>query len=143
MLNRYIASDFNVCTHLPFPRISGPKFKLIVDPKITPLAEHVPTLVPWHFREKFMAWLEAFCRMGVLEEVPANSPVEWMSRMVTPSKKNGDPRPMVDLSDLNKAYKRQTNHTKSLYHLASEVPKNIKKTCFLAWNGCHSLELEK
>ena len=34
-------------------------------------------------------------------------------------------------------------HTKSPYHLASEVPKNMKKTCFDAWNGFHSLELEK
>ena len=68
--------------------------------------------------------------MGVLEEVPANSPVDWMSRMITPPKKNGEPRRKVHLSDLNKACKRQTHHTKSLYHLASEVPRNIKKTCF-------------
>ena len=62
--------------------------------------------------------------------------------MITPSKKNGEPRRTVDLSDLNKACKRQTHHTKSPYHLASEVPKNLKKTCFDARNGFHSLELE-
>ena len=44
--------------------------------------------------------------MGVLEEVPANSPVDWMSRVITPPKKNGEPRRTVDLSDLNKACKR-------------------------------------
>ena len=81
--------------------------------------------------------------MGVLEEVPANSPVDWMSRMITPPKKNGEPRRTVDLSDLNKACKRQTHHAKSPYHLASEVPRNMKKTCFDAWNGYHSVELEK
>ena len=78
--------------------------------------------------------------MGVLEEVPANNPVEWMSRMITPPKKNGDPRRTVDLSDLNKACKRQTHHTKSPYHLASEIPRNVKND---AWNGFHSVELEK
>ena len=88
------------------------------------------------------AGLEADWRLGVLEEVPANTPVEWMSRMITPSKKNGESRPTVDLSDLNKACKRQTHHTKSPYHLASEVPKNMKKTFFDAWNRFHSLELE-
>ena len=56
--------------------------------------------------------------------------------MITPPKKNGEPRRTVDLSDLNKACKRQT------HHLASEVPRNMKKTCFDAWNGFHSVELE-
>ena len=51
--------------------------------------------------------------MGVLEKVPANTPVDWMSRMITPSMKNGEPRHTVDLLDLNKACKRQTHHTKS------------------------------
>ena len=49
------------------------------------------------FREKVKAGLEADCRMGVLEEVPANTPVEWMSRIITPSKKNGELRSMVDI----------------------------------------------
>ena len=40
---------------------------------------NIPAPVPWHFREKVKAGLEADCRMGVLEEVPANSPAEWMS----------------------------------------------------------------
>ena len=48
--------------------------KLIVDPTVSPVAKHVPAPVPWHFREKVKAGLEADCRMGVLEEVPANSP---------------------------------------------------------------------
>ena len=104
--------------------MSGPKLKLIVDSRIPPVAKHVP--VPWHFRDKVNAGLDADCRMGILEEVPANTPVEWMSRMITPLKKNGDPRRTVDLSDRNKAWKRQTHHTKSPYHLALEVPKGMK-----------------
>ena len=143
LLDRYAASAFNVCTHQPLNKMSGPPLKLIVDPTVPPVAKHVPAPVPWRFREKVKAGLEADCRMGVLEEVPANSPVDWMSRMITPPKKNGDPRRTVDLSDLNKACKRQTHHTKSPYHLASEVPKNMKKSCYDAWNGFHSVELEK
>ena len=101
---------------------------MIVDPTVPLVAKHVPSPVSWHFRDKVKAGLEADCRMGVLEEVPANSPVDWMSRMSPPKKKNGVPRQMVDLSDLKKVCKRQTHHTKSPYHLASEVPKNMKKT---------------
>ena len=102
---------------------------------MTPVAKHVPAPVPWHFREKVKAGLKADCRMGVLEEVPANTPVKWMSRMITPAKKNGEPRRTVDLSDLNKECKRQTHHTKSPYHLASEVPKNIRKLALMHGMG--------
>ena len=132
-----------MCTHQKLNKMSGPPLKLIVDPILEPVAKHVPAPVPWHFREKVKAGLEADCRMRVLEEVSANSPVDWMSRMITPPKKNGEPRRTVDLSDLNEACKRQTHHTKSPYHLASEVPKNMKKTCVDTWNGYHSVELEK
>ena len=103
LLDRYTASVFNVCTHQPLPKMSGPKLKLIVDPMVPPVAKHVAAPVPWHLREKVKAGVKADCGMGVVEEVPANTPVEWMSRMITPSKKNGEPRCKVDLSDLNKA----------------------------------------
>ena len=32
--------------------------------------KHVPASVPWHFRDKVKAGLDADCRMGILEEVP-------------------------------------------------------------------------
>ena len=87
--------------------------------------------------------MEADCRIGYLRKLLANVPVDWMSRMITPPKKNGEPRRTVDLSDLNKGCKRQTHHTKSPYHLASEVPRHMKKTCLDTWNGFQSVELEK
>ena len=132
LLDRYAASAFNVCTQQPLPKMSGPKLELIVYMTVTPVVKHVPAPVPWHFREKVKAGLEADCRRGVLEEVP---PVERMSRMITPAKKNGEPRRTVDLSDLNKECKRQTHHTKSPYHLASEVPKNIRKLALMHGMG--------
>ena len=77
--------------------------QLIVDPRVPSDAKHVAAPVPWHFRDKVKTGLDADCRMGVLlEEVPALSPMECMPRMITPSKKSGDPRRTMDLSDLNR-----------------------------------------
>ena len=56
LLDRYAASAFNVCTHQPLPKMSGPKLKLIVDPTVTPVAKHVPALGPWQFRKKVKSW---------------------------------------------------------------------------------------
>ena len=55
--------------HQKLNKMFGPPLKLIVDPSVEPVAKHVPAPVPWHFREKVKAELEADCRMGVLEEV--------------------------------------------------------------------------
>ena len=143
LLDRYAASAFNVCTHQPLTKMSGPPVNLVVDPNIPPVAKHIPAPIPWHFREKVKEGLDADCRMDVIEEVPVNRPADWMSRLVVTPKKDGSPRRTVDLSSLNKACKRQTHHTRSPYHLASDIPRNMKKSCYDAWNGFHSVSLEE
>lgn len=141
LLKRYAGSAFNVCTHQKLNKMTGPPLELKVDPTVTPVARHVPAPIPWHFKEQVKAGLEADTRMGVIEEVPANTSVSWMSRMVITPKKNGTPRRTVDYFQLNKACKRQTHHTRSPYHLATDIPKNVKKSCYDAWNGFHSVPL--
>ena len=81
--------------------------------------------------------------MGVLVKVPPNTPVEWLHRMVITPKKDGSPRWTIDLSPLNKAFKRHTHRTRSLYHLATIIPKNVKKTTLDTWNGFHSVSLNE
>ena len=55
--------------------------------------------------------------MGIIEKVPVNTHTHWLSRMVCVPKQNGEPRRTVDFKDLNKASKRQTEHTKSPFRL--------------------------
>ena len=143
LLDRYASSTFNVCTHQPLNKMTGPPLRFQVDPNVTPVAKHIPAPVPWHWREQVKEGLDADCRMGVVEKVPPNAKADWMARMVLTAKKDGSPRRTVDFSGLNKACKRQTHHTRSPYHLACDIPKNVKKSCYDAWNGYHSVPLEE
>ena len=143
ILARYAASAFNCCTHQPLNKMSGPPLHFDVDQTVKPVARHVPGSVPLHWHQQVKEGLEADCRMGVLEKVPPNTPVEWLHRMVLTPKKDGSHRRTVDLSPLNKACKRHTHHTRSPYHLATSIPKNVKKTTMDAWNGFHSVPLDE
>ena len=59
--------------------------------------------------------------------------------MVVTPKHNGDPRRTVDMTELNKASKRQTHHTIPPFKQATSVPTKTKKTTLDAWNGYHSV----
>ena len=113
ILARYAASAFNCCTHQPLNKMSGPPLHFDVDQTVKPVARHVPGSVPLHWHKQVKEGLEADCRMGVLEKVPPNTPVECLHRRVLTPKKDGSPRSTVDLSPLNKACKRQTHLTRS------------------------------
>ena len=77
--------------------------------------------------------------LGVLEKVPDNCPVTWLSRMVITAKANGSPRRTVDYQPLNKHSLRQTFPMQSPFQLASQVPANTKKSMVDAWNGYHQI----
>ena len=81
--------------------------------------------------------------MGILEEVPTNEPTLWMHRMVVVRKQNGSPRRTVDMQRLNDASLRHTHPVLSPYLKAMTVPKNSYKTVTDAWEGYHSVPLDK
>ena len=81
--------------------------------------------------------------LGVIKPVPINTPVEWCSRMVVVPKHDGSPRRTVDFSALNKASRRQTHHTRSPFALASQVPRNMKKSVLDVWNAYHSVPVRE
>ena len=49
----------------------------------------------------------------------------------------------VDLSPLNKFYRRETFASESPFHLARHIPQNTWKTVTDAWNGYHSIPLRE
>ena len=59
--------------------------------------------------------------------------------MVCVPKHNGNPRRTEDIKALNKASKRQTHHTRSPFRLATDVPRNTKKSVLDVWNAYHSV----
>ena len=142
LLDRYSSSAFNVCENQTLPMLqSSPPLELHVDPSVRPVAVHRPAVVPIHWREAVEQGLQRDIRLGVIEEVPLNTPVTWQSRMHITAKHDGSPRRTVDYQALNDASPRQTHHTSSPWHIVSTIPEGVRKSCFDAFHGYHSLPL--
>ena len=142
--DRYRASTFNTCHCQPLPLMrDSPPLELFIDPTAKPIACHKPAQVPIHFKDRVEAEIRRDVRLGVLEEVPPNTPSTWCSRMCIQTKKNGKPRRVIDLQPLNKHAVRQTHAVESPFHIASEVPPNTYRSTTDAWNGYHSVPIKK
>ena len=143
ILKHYAASAFNKCTRQPLPMMRGEPLPIPVKAGVKPTAVHTPVPIPRHWEEKVHRDLKRDVALGVIEPVPLNTPVTWSSRMVVVAKHNGEPRRTVDLQALNKASVRQTHHTKSPFHLASNVPAGKIKSVVDVWNSFHSVPIRE
>ena len=133
---RYRASAFNTCTRQRIPTLSGsPPLELHVGPEIQPVACHKPAVVPLHWQEAVREGLERDVRLGVLEQVPLNTPVRWQSRMVCTPKHDGSPRRTVDYNVVNTHCPRQTHFTPSPWQVACSIPGGVFKSVLDNWNG--------
>ena len=145
ILQRFASSAFNTCERQPLPLMTGsPPLRLFVDPEAKPVAAHKPAQVPLHWKNAVKGGLDRDVRLGVLEKVDVNVPVEWCSRMVVTPKPNSDePRRVVDFQPLNLHAPRQTHHTQSPWSLVSSVPAKVIKSTLDCWHGYHSVEIEE
>ena len=143
LLDLYSASAFNVCEHQPLPMMSGPPLSLSIDPTAIPKPCHTPIDIPIHWVDEVKAGLDRDVRLGVLEKVPLGTPVTWCHRMVICTKKNGSLRRTINFQPLNQHATRETHHCPSPFHQARAIPRQTKKTIFDAWNGYHSVALNK
>ena len=108
-----------------------------------PVAIHKAAIIPIHLKTRVKADLDRDVRLGILEKVPMNSPVRWLSRMLVTMKKDGSPHRIIDYKNLNNAIHPQTNLTKSPFMCASACPPKKLKTILDAKDGYHSVVLEK
>ena len=141
LLETYSSSTFNTCPHQQMPHMAGPPMKLMINPNAVPIAHQHCIPIPLHFWHTVKEDLNRDVNLGVIEPVPAGTPLTWCHRMVIANKKDGTPRRTVDFQALNKHAVRETHHTPSPFHLARSVPNNKKKTTLDAWNGFHGLPL--
>ncbi len=82
-----------------------------------------------------------------MEKVPIGTPDTWCQRMMIVGKSNGEPRRVIDFQPLNALdfqplnahATRETHHTKSPYYQARNIPREMKKSVFDAWNGYRSI----
>ena len=142
ILDRFGASGFNTCEHQTLPLMTeAPPLRLFVDNHATPVAITSPSAVPHHWMADVKAGLERDERLGVIERVPVNEPVQWCSRMVICAKSDGSPRRVIDYTQLNKHCPRQTHHTKSPWNIASSIPGGKVKSVLDNWHGYHSVPI--
>ena len=118
-----------------------PPLRLFVDPTATPVAISSPSAVPHHWVADVKAGLERDERLGVIEKVSVNDPIEWCSRMIITPKHDGSPRRVIDYGQLNKHCPRQTHHTKSPWTIASSIPGGKVKSVLDNWHGYHSVPI--
>ena len=143
LIDHFKSSAFNVCETLPLPIMKGsPPLQLHVPSNTKLVACHTPATIPLHWRDKVKAGLDQDLKLKVIEKVPLNKPVRWISRMVVTPKHNGNPRRTVNYTPVNPHYPRQTHHTKSPWTLAASVPEGVRKSVFNNWHGYHSLPLD-
>ena len=139
ILQHYASSAFNKCTRQVLPMMKGEPLPIHIKVGAKPYAAHTPIQVPVHWVEQVKSDLDRDVALGVIEEVPLNSPRTWCSRMVVVPKQSGEPRRTVDLQQLNKASVRQTHPNRSPFMLASDVPAGTKKSVLDVWNSFHSV----
>ena len=143
LLEHYASSTSNTCQHQPLPLMHGPPLEFHVEANARPHAIYTPASVAVHWRKQVEEDLRRDVALGVLEEVPENTPVTWCHRMVVCRKHNGDPRRTVDLGKLNNVSIRQCHPTEPALQQAMTVPHNMKKTILDAWNGFHSVAIRE
>ena len=130
-----------MCECQPLPLLSGAPLQLHIDPHGRSVACHRVTPVPLHWQSRVKRDLDRDVKLGVLEKVPANTPVTWQSRMVITAKANGEPRRTIYYQPLNKHCLRQTYPVETPFKLAAKILLNTKKSVCDAWNGYHSVDI--
>ena len=141
--DHYAASAFNTCECQPLPTMHGPPVKIHLQEGAKPVASHSPIPIPLHWHKEVKAGLDRDEAIGVIEKVPSGTPTTWVHKMVCVPKKDNTPRRTVNFVPLNQYSSRETHHTMSPFHQASLVPANTYKTVLDAWNGYHSVALDK
>ena len=142
IMNYYASSAFNQCNRQPWPKITGKPMKFHTKPDVKPYYCRKPAVVPIHFREQVRNDLEADVKKGVLERVPAGESMEWCTRMVVQTKKNGTARRTVDLSYLSRHGLPEPHHTRSAPMIAKSVPAGKLKTVLDCKDGYHGIEID-
>ena len=103
-----------------------------------------------HMKEAVRRHLEENVKMGILRKLkPGEDRHYWLSPMLIIPKKNGEPRRVVDFKRLNSQCRRAINSSQDTMRMAMSVliarskREKIYFSCLDAWNGYHSIPLEK
>jgi hypothetical protein len=113
-----------------------------VDDKVMLVAQS-PRRIPFGLRDKFSAKINKLLEEGIIEEVPPNTPTEWVSPLVVVPKPDGDIRMCVDMCRANSAIIRERHVIPTVDEVMYELNgSTVFSKVDLKW-GFHQVELEE
>ena len=95
LLDQFCNTTFNCSA--PFPIMLSLPAHIYLKDGVIPYARHMPIPVPLHWKEQVKASLDDDVKRGIIAPVPVGTPVTWCNQMIITAKKDGTPRPTVDL----------------------------------------------
>ena len=143
ILDEYRASAFNICECQALPTMHGEPLSIRIPEGAIPVASHTPINIPVHWEDAVKAQLDRDERLGVIEKVPSDTDTKWCHRMVIVPKKDQTPRRTINFQPLNNVAPRQTHYTAPPFKQVSGIPAGTVKTVIDAWNGYHSVALDR
>lgn len=116
--------------------MEGEKLHITLTDNAKPFCVNTPQAIPFAYRDKFKVELDLLQRQGII--APVTDPTEWCAPIVvTPKKDTEDVTMRVDLSQLNKYVKRDTQAVTDIHANNTKI-----FTKFDAVKGYHQCPLD-
>ena len=109
LLEQYLLKQFNNSAFnksSPFPSMSTKPAHIHLHLDAKPYAHHVTIPISFHWKAEVKESTNRDIAINITEPVPIREPVEWCSKIIVITKKDGRPRRTVDLQQLNSQCQR-------------------------------------
>ena len=118
------------------------QLKLNLNKDVKPVAQPVRR-IPFGLREKVDKKLDELLSKDIIEEVPPNTPTEWVSPLVVVPKPDGDIRVCADMRRANEAIIRERHPIPTIEEVLYDLNgATVFSKLDLKW-GFHQIELEE
>ena len=129
---------------VPFPSMKGKDLHIhLIDKDAPAYAVHTPTPIAFHFQDPVKIMLDNWTQRQIITPVVVGEPVDWCTRMVVVTKKDGRPRLVADYQELNKNIKRETHHCPRPFDVVCGIPSHSYKTVLDAKDGYLQVKLDE
>ena len=146
LLKKYLINQFKDVfdkNRIPFPAMKGKDLHIhLIDSDVEPYAVHTPVPVAFHLKQAVEELLDSWIAREIITPVRVGEPVNWCTRMVVVTKKDGSLRLTVDFQELNKNIKRETHHSPRPFDAVCAIPSHSYKTVIDAKDGYSQVKLD-
>ena len=100
-----------------------------------PPVANKPSTIPRSWEDHVKQDINCDVQLEVIKKVPENTPQTYCACMHVVAKHNGDPRRVMDFTELNRVSIRQTHSTVKPFDLAVWILTGSIMSQFDCWNG--------